>query len=294
LKKEYKAETLPFARFKFVDQRAAIEFLLDNARWRCDLKSYECSKRESLHPGDDEYDSDDDYDDTPKAANSETKVKESPDGKWEAYVMNYNVAVRAKGAKDAKDSSQQNMLSSDGSEGNYYARSTIEWSPDSKRLVAYRICPGHRHVIHYIESSPEDQLQPEYSTMVYPKAGYVLDLGQPVMFDVAAKCEYNIDNELFPNPFDISGAVWWKDSRGFTFDYNQRGHQLFRVIEVDAATGKVRSLISEESNTFIDYRPLTIIAWTRSGGMSNGWDGRWGRNTLNLTTWIMPTDCREG
>ncbi len=29
--------------------------------------------------------------------------------------------------------------------------------------------------------------------------------------------------------------VWWKDSRGFTFEYNQRGHQIYRVIEVDAA-----------------------------------------------------------
>jgi len=263
--KDYKAETLPFARFKFVDKRAAIEFLLENMRWRCDLNSYECSKREALHPDDDEYDSDDDYDDTPKAANNETKVKESPDGKWEAYVVNYNVAVRAKGVKDsgkdsknAKDASQQFMLSADGSEGSYYARNTIEWSPDSKRLVIYRIRPGHRRVIHYIESSPADQLQPEYPTMVYPKAGDVLDLEQPVMFDVAAKREYLIDNALFPNPFDISGAAWWKDSRGFTFQYNQRGHQVFRVIEVDAATGTARSLISEESKTFVDYRPLTM------------------------------------
>ena len=269
--KDYKAETLPFARFRFVDKRAAIEFLLENVRWRCDLHSYECSKREALHPGDDEYDSDDDYDDTPKAANSETKVKESPDGKWEAYVVNYNVAVRTKGAKDSdkdskdakdakgsKDGSQQFMLSTDGSEGNYYARNTIEWSPDSKRLVIYRIRPGHRRVIHYIESSPADQLQPEYPTMVYPKAGDVLDLEQPVMFDVATKREYLIDNAFFPNPFDISGAAWWKDSRGFTFQYNQRGHQVFRVIEVDAATGTARSLISEESKTFVDYRPLTM------------------------------------
>jgi dipeptidyl aminopeptidase/acylaminoacyl peptidase len=259
--KDYKAETLPFARFKFVDKRAAIEFLLENVRWRCDVNSYECSKREALHPGDDDYDSDDDYDDTPKAANSETKVKESPDGKWEAYVVNYNVAVRTKSAKDskgAKDNSQQFMLSTDGSEGNYYARNTIEWSPDSKRLVVYRIRQGHRRVIHYIESSPADQLQPEYPTMVYPKAGDVLDLEQPVMFDVATKREYLVDNKLFPNPFDISSAAWWKDSRGFTFQYNQRGHQVFRVIEVDAATGTARSQISEESNTFIDYRPLTM------------------------------------
>jgi dipeptidyl aminopeptidase/acylaminoacyl peptidase len=258
---EYKADTLPFARFRFADKRKAIEFLSDNIRWRCDISSYECSKNERLHPGDDDYDSDDDYDDTPKAANSETKVKDSPDGKWEAYVVNYNLAVRPKGTKDskqAKDGSQQFMLSTDGSEGNYYSRNTIEWSPDSKRIAVYRIRPGHKRMVHYIESSPADQLQPKYSSMVYPKAGDVLDLEQPVLFDVAARREYSIDNTLFPNPFDISGVAWWKDSRGFTFQYNQRGHQVFRVIEVDAATGIARSLISEESKTFIDYRPLTM------------------------------------
>jgi len=253
--KEYKAEKLPFARFKLVDKQAAIEFVLENARWHCDLATYVCSNHGALRPEDEEYDSDDDYENIPKAANSDTKVETSPDGKWQAYVVNYNIAVRP---KDSKDNSQQTMLSTDGSEGNYYARSTIVWSPDSKHLVAYRILPGHHRVIHYIESSPANQLQPMYSSMVYPKAGDVLDLEQPVLFDVAAKREYPIGNELFPNPFEISGAAWWKDSRGFTFQYNQRGHQVFRVIEVDAATGKARSLISEESKAFIDYRSLTM------------------------------------
>ena len=253
--KEYKAETLPFARFKFVDKQAAIEFILENTRWHCDLATYVCSNHGALRPEDEEYDSDDDYENVPKAANSDTKVETSPDGKWQAYVVNYNIAVRP---KDAKDNSQQIMLSTDGSEGNYYARSTIVWSPDSKHLVAYRILPGHHRVIHYIESSPANQLQPIYSSMVYPKAGDVLDLEQPVLFDVVAKREYPIGNELFPNPFEISGAAWWKDSRGFTFQYNQRGHQVFRVIEVDAATGKARSLLSEESKAFIDYRSLTM------------------------------------
>ena len=108
--KDYKAETLPFARFRFVDKRDAIEFLSDNIRWHCDLNSYACSKREALHPGDDDYDSDDDYDDTPKAANSETKVKDSPDGKWEAYVVNYNLAVRPKSTKDEKGGSQRELF----------------------------------------------------------------------------------------------------------------------------------------------------------------------------------------
>ena len=45
-----------------------------------------------------------------------------------------------------------------------------------------------------------------------------------------------MDNSLYPNPYNLSPIQWWKDSRGFTFEYNQRGHQLYRVIEVDGAT----------------------------------------------------------
>jgi dipeptidyl aminopeptidase/acylaminoacyl peptidase len=247
---KYTGVTLPFAHFHFVDSKAAIEFVLDRHRWHCDLTSYKCEKPQSLHPDDEDYDSDDDYDDTPKAINSDKRIQASPDGKLEAFVENYNVYVREKGK------TEKTALSWDGSEDNYYAYGTLTWAPDSQHLVAYRIRPGYRREVHYVESSPSDQLQPKYSSMVYPKAGDVLALQQPVLFDVQAKRETIIDNHLFPNPYDLSPATWWKDSRGFTFEYNQRGHQAYRVIEVNAQTGAAHALIDEESKTFIDYRPL--------------------------------------
>ena len=39
--------------------------------------------------------------------------------------------------------------------------------------------------------------------------------------------------------YDITSPVWAKDGHGFTFEYNQRGHQVYRVLEADAQTGKV-------------------------------------------------------
>ncbi len=167
------------------------------------------------------------------------------------------MALRPAHAQPADAERQTVLLSTEGSEGNYYSFETLAWSPDSKHLAAYRIRPGYRREVHYIESSPADQLQPRYSTMVYPKAGDVLALFQPVLFDVTARRELPIDNALFPNPYEMTPLVWWKDARGFTFEYNQRGHQMYRVIEVDAATGKPRVLIQEESATFINYEPLT-------------------------------------
>ncbi|MGA8110168.1 MAG: DPP IV N-terminal domain-containing protein, partial [Acidobacteriaceae bacterium] len=240
----YTALTLPFARFRFTDEDGAIDFAAENTGWHCDLHAWTCHGHPLL-AGDDYG-----YDDTPKAENSVEKTVPSPDGKWLAFILNYNVQVRS------KDGKEKYALSEDGSEGNYYAFSTMAWSPDSTHLVVYRIRPGYRRVIHYVESSPKDQLQPETSTMVYPKAGDVLALPQPVLFDIAAQREIEISNALFPNPYDLTHAEWWKDSRGFTFEYNQRGHQVYRVLEVDGHSGAVRTLIDETSAAFIDYSRL--------------------------------------
>ena len=252
----YKAATLPFMRFNFVANRSAIEFTTGafgagGARWHCDLSNYTCAKLPQRRRGAADDTGDDyGYDDTPRAVNDPQHTEASPDGQWLAFVDDYNVAVRS------KDGKQTLHLSTDGSEGNYYAVDTLSWSPDSKYLVAYRIRPGYHRVVRYVDPDPPNQLQPEYSTMAYPKPGDTLPLQQPALFDVAAKREMPIDSSLFPNPYRLSDAAWWKDSRGFTFEYNQRGHQILRVIEVDAHTGQARALITEQSNTFINYEPL--------------------------------------
>ncbi|MFZ0272513.1 MAG: DPP IV N-terminal domain-containing protein [Acidobacteriaceae bacterium] len=245
----YKATTLPFPRFRFVSGRSAIEFAIEGKHWHCDLTAYTCAKAGPPRPGTEDED-DEGYDDTPRSANDPQKTAASPDGQWLAFVQNYNVYLRS------KDGKQTLGLSVDGSEGNYYAFDTIVWSPDSKHLVAYRIRPGYRRLVRYVDPDPPTQLQPEYSTMVYPKPGDALALPQPVLFDVGAKREISIDSSLFSNPYGLGEAKWWKDSRGFTFTYNQRGHQMLRVIEVDAHTGGARALITEQTSTFINYEPL--------------------------------------
>jgi dienelactone hydrolase len=241
---EVKAKDLPFRRVVFLDRRAAIRFAVGYTPWRCDLKAYACAL---MHDEDgDEPGAKDD------AVNSLSKGKVSPDKKWEALIENFNVVVRT------ADKKQRFVLSTDGSEGNYYSFESMVWSPDSTRLVAYRVRPGYKRMVHSIESSPATQLQPIYSAIKYAKPGDAVDLQQPVLFDVAGKRELPVSNELFPNPFDISNAAWWKDGRGFTFEYNQRGHQVYRVIEVDGKTGAARTMIEETSNAFIDYRPLEM------------------------------------
>jgi len=256
---KYTALKLPFQMISFVDSEKAIEFTIGETRWRCELGDYTVKKLPPARdgfgqrraggipltqgiPG-------------PRYNSPQTEAKTSPDGKWEAWVNNFNVWVRAKDKSNSRPNNNNAgvALSFDGSEGNYYALASLVWSPDSKMIAAYRVRPGYARKIQYVESSPADQNQPKYYTMDYAKPGDVLDQPQPVLFHVESKKQIVVDNALFPNPWNLSRIEWRKDNRAFTFEYNQRGHEVYRVIEVAAASGKPRAVISEEPKTFFCY-----------------------------------------
>ena len=241
----YTAWRLPFQTFTFNEALSAIEMTIDGARWACLLADYSCRTPELPPPGEIRRGITGPV--RGDLSNATPRPRMSPDGKWMAFIDNYNVAIRpfAGGKRIA--------LSTDGSEGNYYDGASIVWSPDSTKVAAYRVRPGYRRLVHYVSSSPEDQLQPQHWAIQYAKPGDQLDLEQPVLFDVRGQKQITIDASLFPNPFDLSDLVWRKDSRGFTFEYNQRGHQAYRVIEVEAQTGAARAVISEEPRTFFYY-----------------------------------------
>lgn len=239
---KYNALELPNTTLTFVDNEQAIEFTANESRWKCDLTDYKCTKLGPANRG---------FNTAPQLRPPVTRPpdqpKASPDAMWEAFVKNHNLYVRS------KDKKEEFALSFDGSEDNYYTVSSVAWSPDSKRLAAYRVRPGYHRKIQYVESSPLEQLQPRYWTIEYAKPGDTVDIEQPVLFLIETKQQIVIDSTLFPNPYDMSNLVWRKDNRAFTFEYNQRGHQVFRVIEVDAASGKARAIIDEMSRTFFCY-----------------------------------------
>jgi len=128
--KSYSAMTLPFNSFNFVDGEKSLTTVFDSLNWKCDLSTYACTKEGAVAGG--------------RgggggggfgAGNDRPRL--SPDGKTEAFIKNFNIAVRAPG------STRDSLLSTDGSEGNAYRLQSIVWSPDSKRLAAYRGMPGY-------------------------------------------------------------------------------------------------------------------------------------------------------
>ena len=180
--------------------------------------------------------------------NESTRPIPSPDGKSELFLQNYNVWLRAKATPKVLK-----PLTTDGSEGNYYTLSAQAWSPNGDQAAVYRVRPGQRRKIYFVESSPPGQVQPRPTDVPYAKPGDALDIPQPVLIHIATGKRIDVENALFPNPYSLSRIEWRKDGRAFTFEYNQRGHQAYRIIEVNAATGQARAIVNEESDTFFCY-----------------------------------------
>jgi dipeptidyl-peptidase 4 len=175
----------------------------------------------------------------------------SPDGKLAAFVKDNNVWLR-----DTK-TKEETQLSKDGKADDGYGR--VIWAPDSKKLIAIRTKAGGDRKVTLVESSPRDQLQPKTSTYDYLKPGDPIPLSKPHLFDAEAKKEIAVSDELFSNPWAIRHEHWSTDSKHFHFTYNQRGHTVMRLLEIDAESGKVTPVVNEECKTFFDYNSKLYV-----------------------------------
>ncbi|MFO7617078.1 MAG: DPP IV N-terminal domain-containing protein [Bacteroidales bacterium] len=240
--KAVKADELPFRRISFSDDLKIITFDHEGFTWKYDPKRNQLTKGEAIPArrplgGRNWSESRDEQ---------ESQPVYSPDSSRVAFIQDHNVWVRD---RDGRNSFK---LSNDGTAGFYYS-SFVHWSPDSKKLVAIKFRPAVKHMITYIESSPADQVQPKYSEMEYTKPGDELPHRVPTLLLVEEKKQFYIDDLLFNRQFSLGNFSWTKDSRAFTFEYNQRGHQVYRVLELNATDGSIRTIIEETSPTFIHY-----------------------------------------
>lgn len=170
----------------------------------------------------------------------------SPDGKYVAFIKNDNIYVREVAT------GKETQLSQDGTPGNYYS-SYIQWSPDSKLVAAFRIRPAQKRYVYYVESSPADQLQPKLHKQEYAKPGDELAFKVPCIYGVENGKRLIPSTDLFSHQYEIYALQWNSDSKGITFEYNERGHKVYRVLEVSAEDGSVRPLIEEKEEKYVNY-----------------------------------------
>lgn len=167
----------------------------------------------------------------------------SPDGKNEILIRGGNLFV-----VDLKTKAET-QLSTDGNAGKPYG--DFEWSPDSKTIVAYKTDPKEIKKVHYVLSSVPGTTRGELKSREYAQPGDDFTAYQPYVFNVSAKTAIKVD----AGPIDFFGPpdLHWRSgsSRYYSYEKVDRGHQRFRVIEVDVLTGKTKNIIDEKTKTFI-------------------------------------------
>jgi dipeptidyl aminopeptidase/acylaminoacyl peptidase len=305
---EHRGERLPFDAIAFVAGGKAIAFKAEGAIWQCELTSYECAKADEAVTFPD--DGDEVADNPPgrrrgqrqRAPDEETLLRDrrqSPDGQWTALVKEDNVFLKPRDERAAEI-----QLSADGSEEVPYRH--FYWSPDSRRLVAFRVEPGERKEVYLVESSPKEGGRARLQSRPYALPGDKFARYELNLFDLASRKQIKPEVDRFEHEWLRPRLRWSQDGRRFAYQQTDRGHQRFRVIEVEASSGAARNLIDERSATFIwtahtENVGLSMVHWLTNreeiiyASESNGWrhlylvDAQAGRLKNPITTgeWVV-------
>ena len=177
----------------------------------------------------------------------------SPDGKFRVDLQRNNVVLRndvtGKIVVETKDGTER-----DGYEGRVW------WSPSSKHFVVLKTRRAGLRTVSMVESSPKNSIHSNVVTIGYAKPGDQLHHPRPVLFSIEGESK-KIDDALFPNPFSLNEFSWNSSGDTFRFQYNQRGHEVLRLIGVDAETAKVSAIAEEAPDTFVCYSSKSYMRY---------------------------------
>lgn len=244
-KREYSATALPFSEIEFVDAGKAVRFSIEGSQWTCPLATYECHN-EPVHT-------------------EQPNEVVSPNKRWAAYVKEHNLFL-----KDVLTGTML-LLTQDGIPGWDYATplpslrvmvdqgtedvklaAAVFWSPDSSKLLTYRLDSRNAGRFTSLQFVPPGQLRPRAFTYVYPLPGEVLAKAEPIIFDIQSG--KRIDVQTFIDlPFqDGPSFDWFPDSKSFYYDYDERGYKAKELRVVDASTGEQKVLVREQADSYVD------------------------------------------
>ncbi|MDX2030071.1 MAG: DPP IV N-terminal domain-containing protein [Blastocatellia bacterium] len=253
----YTANNLPFTAFDFTADGRAIQFDAGGARWTCALGDGPCAK--SAPP--------------PRLPAHELL---SPDGRWIAFVRDHNLFVRETAT------GKETPLTTDGAPFYGYATPPDEvrgaaneqatgrrpfleaaWSPDSSKLLSYRLdqrSVGEQHLIQWAPPGGGRHRHFAWRVPVPGDADEQLPRAEYFVFDPAANARTPLQLgpviALMP-PIFRQRARWQADSRTIWIIREARGAKALTMFAADANTGAVRTVIDERAEkTMVQLNPL--------------------------------------
>jgi len=168
----------------------------------------------------------------------------SPDGKVQVFHKENNLWTKQDG--------QERPLTTNG-DSSYYYSAWGSFSADGRYYATVRIKPAPKHYVYYVESSPRNQLEPILHKQEYAKPGDSLNYRVPVIVELATGRVVEPSTALFQHQYQVSAPVWNADNEYVTFEFNERGHKTYRILELSAKTGQVRTLIEEKNDKYVNY-----------------------------------------
>jgi dipeptidyl-peptidase 4 len=248
LEKEYEAYKLPFDSIEFLDKGKAVTFNVEKQKIKCSLKSYKCEKIEE--------------------EKKDPMVSVSPDEKWEAFVRKNNLYVKS------RETGKETQLTTDGADkfvyglqlGWYYKMNesdpsqtkkmesiSVEWSKDSKKLVTHRLDYRNAKKLYLYQSLPKSgyraQVWSYYRALPGEKEGSMVEY---FIFDIPSKKKIRIDIKPLHDTISWGSPTFFKDGKRLYYSHYTRGYKKLILLEIDAETGKTRTVVDEASETYMD------------------------------------------
>ncbi|MFT3701493.1 MAG: prolyl oligopeptidase family serine peptidase [Agriterribacter sp.] len=269
--KTLSSEKLLLSNIKLDNEKKQMSFEFDDKAWTCDLSTYKCYNTGTIVPTEQKNTSRWRRYDNFKRSRwwGYDTDSISPDKQWAAYIKEGNVFLTS-----VKDSSITVQYTTDGNKEKPYG--SLAWSPDSKYVIGYKITPDKDSSVYYVLTSVDNTTRGQLRSQEYKQPGDPFTTYEMFVFTVADKKAVKVNTEtidFFPAPY----LHWRKnDERHFLYEKVDRGHQRFRIIEVDALTAQTRTIVDEQTKTFIyenkiltEYLPETNeIIWVTE---KDGW-----------------------
>jgi dipeptidyl aminopeptidase/acylaminoacyl peptidase len=225
--------------------KKAFRFKIKDQSIECDLSSYVCKIIPAQKPTEPQRRDFQRNNPFPEGA-------VSPDKKWEAYLDKGNLLVKSTAGGDSI------RFTTDGTIDKPYG--SIRWSPDSKYLAGYHMAIVKDDPVYYILSSEAKTTRGQLKSQTYKQPGDPWSVFTPFLFRLETKTATKINTE--PLDFLNPSPQRWRadDSRFFTYEKADRGHQRYRIIEVDAVNNTTRDIVDEKTSTFI-YQQRSYIKY---------------------------------
>ena len=206
---------------------------------------------------------------------SESESEPTPGDEHTVLVRDHNLMVQTADGIERP-------LTDDGRADSSWSTSNVHRSPDGQRILAFRVDAPQPHPVHLLNVAPDEQVEPMLEVIDYRKPGDRIPHPHPSGFDLQTGQRIHVDPDLIPNPWSINQVSWHPDGDRVRMLYNQRGHQLLRLLELDFQTGETRVLIEESSPTFIDYAGKLFLHIMQDGNRAIWMTERSGYNHLEI------------